>query len=141
MWVRGNNSQSRVEPPSASDSEFTNLQRNSTEGVETLSIISPLESSPELEEQIPQPKTSNRSRGRPKGSQNKNKVASVAPSLAGDSTLNQLIVVPQGTREANGAMTRARRALLMDQMMGMTYECSDEEALRGIASQIQARRS
>lgn len=87
-------------------------------------------------------------RGRPKGSRNKrplkgSKVAIGTEANGEDVGLiqNQLILLPVEHQESDGAMTRARRALLMGQRMGMSCDCSEESALKSIAAQIQARRS
>lgn len=91
----------------------------------------------------PEPASRPRARGRPKGSLKKPRPSS---STSDDRegvgvSQNQLIVLPQDLQEPNGIMTRARRALLMGQRMGMSYNCSEEEALRSIDAQIHLRRS
>lgn len=52
---------------------------------------------------------------------------------------NQLMVLPVEYQQPQGVMTRAKSAMLMGKRLGMIYDSSDEEAVRGIASQIAAR--
>lgn len=88
-----------------------------------------------------------RPRGRPKGSsKKKGKLAHVAttPILAPSppplpAADNQLMVLPIEFQQPQGIMTRAKSAMLMGKRLGMIYDCSDEEVMKGIASQIAAR--
>lgn len=52
---------------------------------------------------------------------------------------NQLMVLPTEFQNPQGVLTRERSAMLMGKRLGLVFECSDEEATRGIASQIAAR--
>lgn len=50
---------------------------------------------------------------------------------------NQLMVLSSG--QPQGVMTRARRALVTSIRLGLVYNCSDKEALQGIAANIAAQ--
>lgn len=54
---------------------------------------------------------------------------------------NQLVVFdPPLPKAPPGVMTRARAALAMGIQLGLTYDCSDEETLQSITTNIRSRR-
>lgn len=65
---------------------------------------------------------------------------SSSPSLGEEDPCNQLVVFePQRPMRPPSAMTRARAARILGKQLGLSYDCSDEEALQGIVAQIRAR--